>query len=389
MRYLLVTSVVYICNVSSLESVFNHERFLAEEQKNSAIDIVVNPNNINLVPLFDSGYSLPKSNNMLYSNGITAVMEANQKRVIYTIQDDDSLMVKSDKVSKNPDKYLNESGKVIDRKFKSFNVAHCERCARDYYLVVGRKEKKRYVYLKEAPYITASKHCSNHGLLAVKIELINESEDLFREDGLFLGVSHISTCQSNNTYIDETYSVNGTNVSLRKTIMQNNKPWINPDCYLIPSLKGNVVDSKLLITKLLSGDTDEDLLWGDIGVAKLHNRIVHDTGESYWVLDERCRHYESLCDIGECEYYSIAEDPKTYKFWKGKKIFDSWGQTVTYRCKSKCTSNCDSLEKNGCVFVKQECINYEDNHCTRWRAEYNCPNSTVLKNYKYERVSLC
>ena len=161
MRYLLVTSVVYICNVSSLESVFNHERFLAEEQKNSAIDIVVNPNNINLVPLFDSGYSLPKSNNMLYSNGITAVMEANQKRVIYTIQDDDSLMVKSDKVSKNPDKYLNESGKVIDRKFKSFNVAHCERCARDYYLVVGRKEKKRYVYLKEAPYITASKNCSS------------------------------------------------------------------------------------------------------------------------------------------------------------------------------------------------------------------------------------
>jgi hypothetical protein len=262
--------------------------------------------------------------------------------------ENDPLIAKSEEYHKDPQKHLNEI-EVVEARGTDYSIEYCEECSDDEFLVTARKTKKRYVYLQTPPYITAGHNCSNHGWLSVKVELLNEPEEVFREDGQFLNLRHVGTNAWGGAYIDETYSVNGVNVTLRKTVFQNGSPWIRPGCYLVPALRGNVVGSGVLITKLLGGANDEDIWWGEIGNAHLYHRVVNDTGEHYWILDDKCQEYERLTEQGLCRYHSMVEDPPSDKYWKGKKVNGSWGQTVTYACKSPdCRDTCAPLRARGC-----------------------------------------
>ncbi|MDR2107638.1 MAG: hypothetical protein LBO73_03935, partial [Holosporaceae bacterium] len=247
-----------------------------------------------------------------------AVFEIHRERGMYKFDKNDPLISKSEEYHKNPQKLLNEI-ETRTAVGNDYTVEYCEECSGDEYLVTARKTKKRYVYLQTPPYITAGQNCDRHGWLSVKVEILNEPEEVFREDGQFLNIRHVSTNQWGGAHIDEVYNVNGVDVVLRKTIFQDGLPWIRPGCYLIPSLRGNVVNSGMLITKLLGGANDEDIGWGEIGNAHLYHRTVNDTGEHYWILDDKCKEYEKLTEEGLCRYHSMVEDPPSDKYWKGKK----------------------------------------------------------------------
>jgi len=108
------------------------------------------------------------------------------------------------------------------------------------------------------PYITAGQMCPNHGYLSIKVQVVSTlNEKLFREDGEFRDITHISTVPHGGAYTDETYRVNGGSVVLRKTILQNGHPWVHPSCYLVAALQKHAVSAETLITKLLGRTKDE------------------------------------------------------------------------------------------------------------------------------------
>ncbi|GHT93181.1 hypothetical protein FACS1894122_08030 [Alphaproteobacteria bacterium] len=239
------------------------------------------------------------------------------------------------------------------------------------------------MYLQTPPYITAGHNCDNHGWLSIRAEIVNEPEAVFREDGQFENIRLTGKTQ-NDAVISEYYSVNGVQIELKKTIYQNGSPWIRPGCYLVPALQGNVVDSADLIRKLLGGANDEDLWWGDIGNAHLYHRVVNDTGEHYWILDDACQHYRELCRQGLCRYHTMVEDPPSDKFWKGKKVNGSWGQTVTFACKAACKDTCKALRARGCSReTNPECLQKIGSKCVRWRWKFKCTDKVKVDSHKY------
>ncbi len=255
--------------------------------------------------------------------------EIHNTRKIYIVDDTDPMIVRSENINKDPKTALEETEEVIENK-KGETIEYCEECPDEEYLVTGRREKKRHVDLDRPPYITAGQYCRNHGHLTIKVELVNESDGLFREDGSFNDIQHIRTVPWGGAYVDETYRVNGTKITLRKTIMQNGHPWIHPSCYLVSALQNHVLSAATIIRKLLGGDRDEDLWWGEIGYAHLHHRVVNDKKQHYFVEDNNVRHCEELVKQGLCRYHSKKPDPESNKYWKGLMIKDSWGDTLTY-----------------------------------------------------------
>lgn len=377
----MISLLVLACASSyGVESQFKSSKSIGEQFRKIALSKVNDKSGAENVPDFAKNYS--PDEHAPYPEGARAVVESHDQRDLHTFDEHDDVLERSDTIQKDPDKYMEESGELRTASDGS-TYEYCESCTGVPYTGTGRKVKRRYVYLDKPPYITAEKRCKNHGLLSVKVELLNEPEEVFRDDGQFLNLRHVSTTNSGGSYIDEVYNVNGANITLRKTVMQEGIPWIRPGCYLVPSLQGNVVNSGILITKLLGGDKDEDLSWGEIGTAHLNHRVVNDTEEHYWILDGNCMHYEELCDQGTCEYLSMTEDPETYKYWKGKKVWGSWGQTVTYRCVSRCKDTCAALRGRGCQAVDKTCTSQKDGKCLKWKWRYKCPGTKGGKNYKY------
>ena len=332
---------------------------------------------INQDELSKTSNYLSKSDSGRYIQGIHKVREP------YILNDKEQFMTQSEEYYKNPEKAFQETFTTVAGG-EEYSIETCDECPHEEYFVTGRKTKKRYVYLYEPPYITAGKNCDNHGYLTIKVEILDEPEEIFREDGSFSDIHHISTVPWGGAYIDETYQVNGANLVLRKTIQQNGQPWIRPDCYLVPSLQSHVVSAATLISKLLGSANNEQIPWGKIGNANLHHRVVNDTGEHFWILDDTCTRCEELCDQGLCRYHSMTEDADTNKFWKGKRVNGSWGQTVTYACRSSCKDTCKQLLARGCLRQPSPyCLEKIGDKCLRWRYTFKCLDKIKVAKQKF------
>lgn len=303
----------------------------------------------------------------------------------YILDDTEPFMTRSEEIHQHPERAFEET-ESVEEGSDDYTIETCEECPDEEYFVKARMIKKRYVYLQTPPYITAGQNCGNHGYLTIKVEIVDEPEEIFREDGVFNDITHISTVSWGGAYVDETYRVNGVNVILRKTIQQNGHPWIHPSCYLVPALQNHVVSAATLITKLLGGASDEYIPWGEIGNAYLHHRVVNDTGEHYWIPDDAYKHYEELCDQGLCRYESFEDDPPSEKFWKGKKVNGSWGRTMTFGCRSSCKDTCTDLKARG--YSRQpdpECLEEKDGKCLRWRWKFKCRDRVVVAKHKFSK----
>jgi hypothetical protein len=331
-----------------MQSQFNGAQQLARERAEEAKLQIKPGKEKQNIPQFKEGFRIDQDEtakafeHAKNSDTGKVVFEIHKERGMYKFDENDPLISKSEEYHKDPQKHLKEIETRSAGK-NDYTIEYCEECSSDEYLVTARKTKKRYVYLQTPPYITAGKNCDNHKWLSIKVEILAEPEEVFREDGRFEDIKFLYKTQ-NGAIIDEHYRVNGAEVVLRKTIFQNGQPWIHPNCFLVSSLYGNVVNSATLITKLLGGAEDEDLGWGKIGNAHLHHRVVNDTENHYWILDDKCQEYERLTEDGLCRYHSMVEDPPSDKYWKGKKINGSWGQTMTYACKAPdCKDTCAPL----------------------------------------------
>jgi hypothetical protein len=381
--------IFIISEAKGQQVTFDQGKQFAQEKISGADQQIKSGDGKNSVPKFREGFFISEDetanafSHAKNNEASQAVSEIHKKRGMYKFDENDPLISKSEEYHKDPQKLLNE---IETRSVgeNNYSIEYCEECSDEEYLVTARKTKKRYVYLQTPPHITAGQNCQNHGWLSVKVEILSEPEEVFREDGQFLNLRHVSTNALGGAYIDETYNVNGVNVILRKTIFQNGNPWIHPGCYLVPALQGNVVNSGVLITKLLGGVNDENIAWGEIGNAQLHHRVVNDTGEHYWILDDKCLEYERLTEDGLCRYHSMVEDPPSDKYWKGKKVNGSWGQTVTYACKSPdCKDSCAPLRQRGCEQIGSECLKTVGNHCVKWRQKFRCLNEVKTDSYKF------
>lgn len=374
----------------SMQTSFQDGKCLAEQMSSGIENDIKSGANKDQIPQYQDGVfistnELSKSFERLRNSreGQTLV-EVHKTRKPYILDDTEQFMIRSETVHNNPEKAFEETEAVEE--CDNYTIETCEECPHEEYFVKARKTKKRYVYLNRPPYITAGQHCQNHGHLTIKVEIVDESDELFREDGEFRDIKHISTKYWGGAYIDEVYSVNGVNVTLRKTIQQNGHPWIHPRCYLVPALQNHVVSAATMITKLLGGTEDENLYWGQIGYAHLYHREVNDTEKHYWILDDACKHYEELTEQGLCRYYAVEEDPATDKYWKGKKIHGSWGQTVTYACRSTCKDTCKELKARGCSREPNpECIEKVGEKCIRWRWKFKCRDRIQMKKHIFSK----
>ncbi|MDR3156101.1 MAG: conjugal transfer protein TraN, partial [Holosporaceae bacterium] len=340
------------------------------------------------IPQFQDGFHIDqnetsKSFEYLQKNeNARAVQDIHEERSIYMVDETEPFMERSENVHKDPNKHLEESDEVVGSSDK-FTFEYCEECPEEEYMVTARKTKKRYVYLQAPPYITASNRCNNHGTLTVRVEVVDEPESIFREDGQFENIAFLHKTRNGAT-IDEHYRVNGVEIVLRKTIYQDGHPWIHPKCWMVPQLQNQVVNAQELIRDLLGGAENKSIHWGKLGTATLHHRIVNDTGEHYWILDDACQHYEELCRQELCRYHTMVEDPPTDKFWKGKKVRGSWGQTVTYACRAACKNTCQELKARGCSReANPECMERRSGQCLRWRWKFKCTDRVKVEGHKY------
>jgi hypothetical protein len=340
------------------------------------------------VPGFKEGFKIDESetskafehaNN---NEAAKAVKEIHKDRGIYKFDEKDPLIERSESIQKDPEKALNEVD-VVENGGESYTIETCEECSEEEYLVRARKTKKRYVYLDKPPYIETTGAKCSHGKLAIRITIPNEPEGAFREDGIFEIVHTGRSINGADTF--EHFLVNGTPLTLQKTVYQNGKPWPNrgKECVMTAALHKFVLDSPDLIRTLLGGTEDQIYDWGKIGKAHLHHRVINDTGEHYWIEDDKCQEYERLCEVGLCRYHSMIEDSLTDKYWKGKKVTGSWGQTVTYACKYDCEDTCKKLKFRGCEQIGTECIQVIDGKCVKWKQKYRCRDRIKGKSYKF------
>ena len=377
-----------ISSVRTAEGNFNAGKSVAESLKNNIRGNIISGKQKSSIPQFKEGFSISEtetSHTMDHAGkneASQAVFEIHKNRGIYKFDENDPLFERSEGIEKEPEKALNEVEEVESGE-EGYTIEYCEECSDEEYLVKARKIKRRYVYLDKPPYITATAYCENHGRLSVKVEIPEEPNEIFREDGQFENIQFLGKAQE-GAVLNERYRVNGYEIILRKTIMQNGRPWIHPKCYLVPHLQNQVLDAKYLIRELLGGSKDKDLNWGKLGKGHLYHRVVNDTGEHYWIEDDKCKEYERLCDAGLCRYVSMIEDPETDKYWKGKKVRGAWGQTLTYACKyDDGTSNCKKLRLRGCEQIGSECIKEIEGRCVKWRQKYRCRDRVKSKGYKF------
>lgn len=378
--------------IYAMQSSFDDGKNTAESMKNGIENDIKSGRKKTEIPQYQEGVYISQdelANSFSYLKNSASgkdLVEIHKTRKPYILDDTEPFMVRSEDAHQHPEKAFEQTEEIQEE--NGFTIETCEECPHEEFLVKARKTKKRYVYLDKAPYITAGQNCDNHGYLTIRVEIIDESDSLFREDGTFQNITHVSTNHWGGAYIDEVYSVNGVHVTLRKTIQQNGHPWIHPRCYLVPALQNHVVSAATLISKLLGGAEDEDIYWGQIGNAHLTHRVVNDTGKHYWILDDACQHYEQLTEQGLCRYHSMVEDPPTDKYWKGKKVNGSWGQTVTYACRAACKDTCQKLRARGCSRLPNpECLEKIGDKCVRWRWKFKCKDRIGMKKHKFSKLN--
>jgi hypothetical protein len=386
--YVTLVFFIMIPKAQAMQFQFDDAQQLARKRALEAEQQIKSEGGKKNIPRFQEGFRIDQDEtanafeHAKNSEAGKAVFEIHKDRGMYKFDENDPLISKSEEYHKDPQKILNEIETRSAGK-NDYTIEYCEECSDDEYLVTARRTKKRYVYLQTPPYITAGQSCKNHGWLSIRVEIVNEPEEVFREDGIFENIQLTGKTQ-NGAVISEYYLVNGVQIELRKTIYQNGHPWIRPGCYLVPALQGNVVNSADLIRKLLGGAEDEDMWWGEIGAAHLYHRVVNDTGEHYWLPDDKCQEYEKLTEEGFCRYHAMVEDPPSDKYWKGKKVRGSWGQTVTYACKSPgCRDTCSTLRQRGCEQIGSECLKTIGSHCVKWLQKFRCLNKIKADKYKF------
>ena len=379
-KYILLATLLFPAFASDVN--FNKGKQTAETLKSK---VTGNKKNI---PQFKEGFVISETEtsrafeHAKSNEASKAVMEIHATRGQYKFDAKDPLFERAETIQKDPEKVLHEV-ESIEAGGTNYTIEYCDECSDEEYFVKGRRIKKRYVYLDKPPYITASNYCKNHKMLSVKVEIPNEPEEIFREDGQFENIEFLGKTQ-NGAILDERYRVNGYEIILRKTISQNGHPWIHPECWMVPHLQNQVLDAGYLIRELLGGAEDKNLSWGKLGTAHLNHRVVNDTGEHYWIEDDKCKEYERLTDQGICRYVSMEEDPEMDKYWKGKKVRGSWGQTVTYACKfDDGTGNCKKLKLRGCEQIGSTCIKKVDGKCVKWRQKYRCRDRVKSTGYKF------
>ena len=77
------------------------------------------------------------------------------------------------------------------------------------------------------------------------------------------------------------------------------------------------------------------------------------------------------------------------KYWKGKTVRGSWGQTLTYACKfDDGSGNCKKLNRHclklrGCEQIGSTCIKQIDGKCVKWRQKYRCRDRVKSTGYKF------
>ena len=392
MRRLMAIISLFSCGVNASGSNFSEGEKVAQSLKSSIAGNIKSGGGKSNVPSFQDGFSISETEtsktfeHAKNNEAAQAVSEIHENRGLYKFDENDPLIERSDKVQREPEKVLNEV-ESVEAGGDTYTIEYCEECSEEEYIVKARKVKKRYVYLQTPPFITAANYCDNHKWLSVRVEIPNEPEGIFREDGQFENIQLLGRNQA-GAVVDERYSVNGYEITLRKTINQNGRPWIHPGCWMVPHLQNQVLGADYLIRELLGGSEDRDLNWGRLGKAHLTHRVVNDTGEHYWILDDKCQEYERLSDAGLCRYVSMVEDPETDKYWKGKKVRGSWGQTVTYACKyDDGTSNCKKLRLRGCEQIGSECIKTIEGKCVKWRQKYKCRDRVNSDKYKFSGES--
>ncbi len=378
-------------NLNGMQSAFNDGQKSASQLNKNIEGNIKSGKGKREIPQYSDGIKISQDElaksfeNAAADGNASIILETQRTRAPYIVDSKEDFMLRSEDAHKNPKKNF-KGTEAIDAGRDGYSVEYCEECPQEEFFVKARKTKKRAVYLQAPPYVEASQRCENHGLLSVRVQVLQECDELFREDGQFLNIQHINTVQHGGAYIDETYNVNGATLVLRKTIMQEGQPWIRPDCYLVPALQNNVISAATLITKLLGGTEDERLNWGEIQNAYLHHRVVNDTGEHYWILDDACQHYEKLSDQGLCRYVSVEEDPPMHKYWKGKKVYGSWGQTVTYACRAACKDTCGKLRARGCSRQgNPTCLEKVGNKCVRYRWTFRCHDKVGMKKTTFSK----
>lgn len=382
---------MFIPVICAMQSSFDEGKNTAEFMKNGIENNIKSGSKKTEVPQYKDGVVISKDElsrafeHLRNSEYGKDIVEIHQTRKPYILDDTEPFMVRSENAHQHPEKAFEETEEIQED--NDFTIETCEECPQEEFFVKARKIKKRYVYLDKPPYIETSGGRCNHGFFQVKITIPVEPEEAFLENGVwnirYTGKTEIGT----DTY--EHYLVNGVPVDMKKTILQNGGPWLHPgNCVMTNPLVHFVVSSPDIIKALLSSESDTTYGWGRLGTAYLHHRVVNDTGKHYWILDDACQHYEELVEQGLCRYHSMVEDPPTDKYWKGKKVNGSWGQTVTYACRAACKDTCQSLRARGCSRLPNpECLEKVGDKCVRWRWKFKCRDRIGMKKHKFSKLN--
>ena len=292
--------------------------------------------------------------------------EIHNTRKIYIVDDTDPVIVRSESINRNPKTELEETEEIIESK-NGETIEYCEECPDEEYLVTATRTKTNLIYM------TASKRCTkpgNHGTLTIKIELTEIEEGLLKKGGPFENIEFVNK-HKDGPYIHEKYKVDGYEVTLKKTIQQENQPGVRSGCYLARDLEEYVLNPKDLINNLLGLNKKSNVSWGDIGNARLN--LVGD--RFYFVYEGRASDYEKLVQQGLCRYASIEEISKTDR---------NTTEKLTYACRLNCKDTCKMLKARGCSReVDPECLEKIEDKCIRWRWKFRCKDRVGVKKHKF------
>lgn len=274
MRLWMLCQMFIYC-VSGISSVkgsganFDAGKSVAESLRGSIGGSLTSGKQKSMIPQFKEGVSISEtetSRTMEHAGrneASQAVFEIHKDRGIYKFDEKDPLFERSEVIEKEPEKVLQEVEEV-ESGGEGYTIEYCEECSEEEYIVKARKTKRRYVYLNKPPYIeTNGAHC-NHGVLKIMIRILEEKDEMFREDGQF-NIVHTATIPGTreNKDLENTYEhflVNGCPLVLVKTVYQNGRPWPNrgSECCMTRDLHRFVIDSPDLVKQLLGGSEDRE-----------------------------------------------------------------------------------------------------------------------------------
>ena len=326
-----------------------------------------------LVPQFQEGFQIDQGEidksfeNLERSEYGKDLRKIHKIRKPYILDDTELFMVRSEKILEDPKKEF-EGTEVVEESSDGNMIETCEECPKEEYVVKAHRTKINLVY------ITAGQNCPNHGYLTIKVEMHELPEGFLSKGGPFSNVEFISV-KNSGAYSYETYNVDGYNVTLKKTIQQNGYDWINPQCYLVPSLKQHVLNPKDLINNLLGLNQNSNIYWGQIGYAQLSTI----GNQFYFIFDDKGTHYERLVQQGLCSYESSKEISRNNR---------SISEEVIYACHASCKDTCAELRARGCSRQPNpECVekNLAGDKCLRWRWKFICHDRISGKKHTFSK----